>query len=330
MTGDHKQLQPACSVYELAFKYRLNVSLFERLARSGFPSVMLDVQHRMQPDIARLIVPVVYRDLKNHPSVHNYPPVPSVSHGVFLIDHREPEQREPGGSSYFNPHEAHMALRLARFLVDQGVKAEKITVLAAYAAQTREMLRHRAKYYTLKSLDNVLITTIDNYQGEENDVVILSLVRSNTNKSAGFLTTPNRVNVALSRARHGLYILANLELLCHSNNQLWVHVKRTLQKSGQMGDALTLMCDRHPNGEATRVSRAEDFPIGGLVCKFPCGHPLECGHPCKLPCRKECQHNYPFCEAKLKVNLPCGHVVTKDCSVTDLVISPARSSAPGS
>lgn len=316
MTGDHKQLRPPCSVHELAFKYRLDFSLFERLAHSGFPSVMLEIQHRMQPEISRLIVPVVYEKLENHHSVLTYPTVPSVQHGVYLLDHREPEAREPGGSSYSNKHEATFALRLAHFLVDQGVQQEKITILAAYAAQIRMILKHRKEGYTLRSLDRVLVTTIDNYQGEENDIVILSLVRSNKIRSCGFLSTPNRVNVALSRARHGLYILANMELLCQSKSALWLHVKNTLGRYGQIGPRLNLRCDRHPQEDGRSlfsVQKAEDFPMGGLVCKYTCGVQLECGHPCKLPCRNECQHNAAFCAAKVNVRLACGHSVERSC-----------------
>ena len=57
----------------------------------------------------------------------------------------------------------------------------------------------------------VRVTTVDNYQGEENDVIILSLVRSNQEGSVGFLGTDNRVCVALSRARNGFYAFGNFK-----------------------------------------------------------------------------------------------------------------------
>ena len=59
----------------------------------------------------------------------------------------------------------------------------------------------------------VLIKTVDNYQGEENDIVILSLVRSNNRDNIGFLKISNRVCVALSRARLGMYIFGNATTL---------------------------------------------------------------------------------------------------------------------
>lgn len=56
---------------------------------------------------------------------------------------------------------------------------------------------------------DVRVATIDNYQGEENDIIILSLVRNNEEGQVGFLSTDNRVCVAISRARNGLYALGN-------------------------------------------------------------------------------------------------------------------------
>jgi superfamily I DNA and/or RNA helicase len=223
----------------------MDVSLFERLVKTGVPSVMLAVQHRMRPEVARLIVPSVYSHLENHSSVLQHPVVPSINRNVFFIDHDHQEAREEGGSSYFNTHEAAMALRLAHFLCEQGVEQEKITVLVTYAAQMRVMTAHRIVQYKLRSLDRVHITTVDNYQGEENDIIILSLVRNNKNKTVGFLRTPNRVCVALSRARHGLYILGNIRLLAGSGSKLWLHVQKVMNTYGELANELTLRCDRH-------------------------------------------------------------------------------------
>ena len=60
-----------------------------------------------------------------------------------------------------------------------------------------------------KELKNVGVRTVDDYQGEECDVIILSLVRGNNRSNIGFLSNPNRINVALSRAKRGLYLFGN-------------------------------------------------------------------------------------------------------------------------
>lgn len=114
-----------------------------------------------------------------------------------------------------------------------------------YAAQLRSLQAHRKAQYKLRSIDRIHITTVDNYQGEENDIIILSLVRNNANKSVGFLRTPNRVCVALSRARHGLYILGNIRLLAGSGSKLWLHVQKVMINNGELSNELTLRCDRH-------------------------------------------------------------------------------------
>jgi len=58
-------------------------------------------------------------------------------------------------------------------------------------------------------MNEIKVVTVDNYQGEENDIIILSLVRSNNKNSIGYLKVSNRVCVALSRAKHGMYIFGN-------------------------------------------------------------------------------------------------------------------------
>jgi len=78
------------------------------------------------------------------------------------------------------------------------------------------------------------ITVVDNYQGEESDIILLSLVRSNEKGNVGFLKTENRICVALSRAKYGLYIMGNMDNLCNSGN-LWKQIKETLINLGSYG-----------------------------------------------------------------------------------------------
>ena len=139
-----------------------------------------------------------------------------------------------------------MALRLAHFLCEQGIEQEKITVLVTYAAQMRAILAHRTQQYKLRSVDRIHITTVDNYQGEENDVIILSLVRNNKERIVGFLRIPNGVCVALSRARHGLFILGNIRLLAGSGSKLWIHVQTIMTNHGELSKELVLRWDRYP------------------------------------------------------------------------------------
>ena len=82
MIGDHQQLRPPVNVHQLAKDYQLDVSLFERLIMGGMKSVRLDVQHRMRPEVARLIVPAIYPQLENHRSVYEHPHIPGMQRDV--------------------------------------------------------------------------------------------------------------------------------------------------------------------------------------------------------------------------------------------------------
>ena len=73
------------------------------------------------------------------------------------------------------------------------------------------------------------VRTLDNYQGEENDIVLLSLVRSNTAKKIGFLRAEHRVCVALSRAKMGFYCIGNF-LLLRREGEIWEKLVPILEK----------------------------------------------------------------------------------------------------
>ena len=122
MIGDHKQLGPTCNDQSMAATHMMGMSLFERLIGLGFPTVTLQVQHRMRREVADLIRPVVYNHLKDHFSTTRYPKVPSMGgKNVFFLDHKFSEQCEdPASHSYSKLFEAQFAIRFAHFLCDQG------------------------------------------------------------------------------------------------------------------------------------------------------------------------------------------------------------------
>lgn len=79
------------------------------------------------------------------------------------------------------------------------------------------------------------IIVVDNYQGEESDIILLSLVRSNEMGNVGFLNIENRVCVALSRAKYGLYIMGNMDNLNNSSD-LWKQIKESLVSQDSYGN----------------------------------------------------------------------------------------------
>src|SRR5262249_49240587 len=112
------------------------------------------------------------------------------------------EEREPDGESRRNLHEAHIVCRNVQALLDAGVHAQDIAVIAPYAAQVR-LLRDRLVVPGLE------IDSVDGFQGREKEAVVISLVRSNSEGDIGFLADMRRMNVALTRARRKLLIIGD-------------------------------------------------------------------------------------------------------------------------
>lgn len=102
LIGDHKQLRPMIADHNLAKDF-LDVSLMERLVKNGIAQntqnwTQLKVQHRMRPDIAKLICPVIYDELENHFDVENYPNVMGCSTNLFFVHHENSEGKVSGTS----------------------------------------------------------------------------------------------------------------------------------------------------------------------------------------------------------------------------------------
>ena len=235
------QLRPPTTVYRLAKDYHLDVSLFERLVKNGMEPCVLSVQHRMRPEVAGLIVPSIYPTLENHSSVLEYPNILGMEENVFFLEHTEREKEDREGKSHLNPYEADMALALVRHLMMQGYDASQITVLTTYSGQLLYLKKARRNQF---SLNSVRISVVDNFQGEENDIIILSLVRSNEEEKIGFLRIENRICVALSRAKKGFYLIGNMNAL-QGKSKLWNTISQVLSSNKQQGPHFGLKCEIH-------------------------------------------------------------------------------------
>jgi hypothetical protein len=168
---------------------------------------------------------------------------------------------------------------------------------------------NRRKPLQKKKLSELLrIATVDNFQGEEAKIIIVSLVRSNDKQTVGFLKTTNRVNVLLSRAQHGMYLVGNSET--YSNVPMWQKVIEMLRAEDSIGDALELCCPRHPD-KILEVRQPEDFkhlsPAGG--CMEACTERLiDCGHQCGSRCHSQAMHDVFKCEKPCQRRyVPCDH-----------------------
>ena len=314
LIGDHQQLRPNPTVYELAKTYNLDVSLFERLIRNGGAFSKLEIQHRMRPEISKLLVPHIYKGLEDHPSVFEYPVVRGVKANMFFIDHEKAENEVADGNSKVNDHEATFLVEVCRYLIKQDYRPTQITILTTYSGQLNAFKKKMPK----QEFEGVRVSTVDNYQGEENDIILLSLVRSNSQGSIGFLSIDNRVCVVLSRARHALYCIGNFAQLC-AKSVLWNAILGYVQKAGMLGSGLELQCQQHPDYSLavsdSKAIRAR-FPEGG--CTRPCTARLDCGHVCRRSCHSyDPRHTEYYCRqecGRARPECPLGHICKKKCS----------------
>ncbi|XP_022808817.1 NFX1-type zinc finger-containing protein 1-like [Stylophora pistillata] len=313
LIGDHKQLRPTPAVHELAKKFKLDVSLFERMVNVGVQCEMLNVQHRMRPEIAALMKHI-YDNLENHKSVEEYEDVKGIKKNMFFINHNHMEESSDQLHSHVNKHEAKFSVALCRYLLQQGYEAHQITLLTTYMGQMfalKDCLQGEEEDSPLRGVRR---TTVDNFQGEENDIILLSLVRSNKDEKIGFLKIVNRACVALSRARKGFFCIGNFGLLS-KHSDIWKKIVADLKASTSIGNALPLVCQIHK--DEVSVATAEDFntkvPMGG--CQQPCAARLKCGHACPLKCHPYDKGHREFrcekpCEKKRE---RCGHSCPKRC-----------------
>ena len=305
LIGDHKQLRPKVANYDLTVEkgegYDLNRSLFERLVLKGFPHQVLKQQHRMRPEISTLVRSLTYPDLLDALKTKDRPSLQGFQDNLIFVDHRHLEDdiqetanwREMTSlSSKQNRFEAEMVFRCVKYLAQQGYDNDKLVVLTPYLGQLRLLQQVLGKENDpiLNDLDSadlvragllssvavqrprkkLRIATIDNYQGEESDIVIATLTRSNKNYDIGFMSAPERLNVLLSRARNALIMIGNSETFQGSRkgSQLWIKLFEMLKTRRHLYTGFPVTCARHPQQKAL-LREATDFdaqcPDGGCM-----------------------------------------------------------------
>ena len=312
LVGDHQQLQGHCSVQDLeGDPYNLNVSMFERLVSNEMPFKTLTRQRRMDPEFRRLLAPIYGARLEDHPDVIDRPLLPTGMGDVksFFFNHEYPEHSD-SQLSKINIQEAEFIAGFYRYLISNSVPEDHITILTFYNGQRKQILRHIKQDEAIRH-QYANVKTVDSYQGEENTIVILSLVRSNDSGSIGFLDVDNRVCVALSRAKRGFYIFGNAGLLA-STNMLWRNVLTIMGSSpNRVGSKFPIVCRKH--GRKTLIEYPQDWLECNGGCNLLCIESLDCGHPCPMKCHV-IDHSVVRCQRICDRPLPCGHICALVCS----------------
>ncbi|KAM0520594.1 hypothetical protein ACHAPE_002989 [Trichoderma viride] len=263
LCGDHFQNSPV--IQSLAFRHYANLeqSLFSRLVRLGVPTVTLDQQGRARSSIAKLYE-WRYPKLDSLPDVQTNPEFLRANAGfkydfqfINVPDYKGKGEAEPTPHFIQNLGEAEYAVAIYQYMRLLGYPAEKISILTTYAGQkalVRDVLSHRCASSPIFGLPKA-VATVDKYQGEQNDYIILSLTRTSR---VGYLRDVRRMTVAFSRARLGLYVLGRREVF-----EACPELRPAFDVLLQRPDKLMLVTGELYGAE--RQNTEEDGPVDGEV-----------------------------------------------------------------
>eukprot|EP00026_Physarum_polycephalum_P000742 Phypoly_transcript_00743.p1 GENE.Phypoly_transcript_00743~~Phypoly_transcript_00743.p1 ORF type:complete len:1358 (+),score=249.61 Phypoly_transcript_00743:43-4116(+) len=266
LIGDHNQLPPI--VKNMAFqKYsHLDQSLFARFVRLGVPTIDLDMQGRARPSIAELYN-WRYKKLGNLPNVLHEPEFLHANagfvHDYQLIDVQDYEGRgesEPNPYFYQNLGEAEFVVATFMYMRLLGYPAHKISIITTYNGQKnliRDVIQQRCANNP-RFGSPAKVTTVDKFQGQQNDYILLSLVRT---KTVGHLRDVRRLVVAMSRARLGLYVFCRKSLFenCY---ELTPAFSKLLQRPIQLQ---LVQNEMHPTTRTLGMPVTTPFPVADVT-----------------------------------------------------------------
>ncbi|MDO5571620.1 MAG: AAA domain-containing protein [Bacteroidales bacterium] len=238
LAGDHFQLPPTIKCFE-AQKEGLGDTLMEKIVVSKPQTVsLLTLQYRMHQDIMSFSSKWFYEG-----KLHAAPEVlkrdtlsldfPMVWYNTEFNDYKE--EVKSNSLSRFNCGEAQMLIKVLKEYIERNgeerIKNERIDfgIISPYKAQVyylRSLIKKDASLRRLKS--QISINSVDGFQGQERDVILISMVRGNDDGKIGFLNDLRRMNVAITRARLKLIILGDASTLSHNKfyKSLYEHIDK--------------------------------------------------------------------------------------------------------
>ncbi|XP_054789623.1 uncharacterized ATP-dependent helicase C29A10.10c-like isoform X2 [Prosopis cineraria] len=245
LIGDEKQL-PAMVKSKISDEAGFGRSMFERLILLGFEKHPLKVQYRMHPSISFFPNKEFYDGLL----------VDGMNVRVSSYSKRFLEGRMYGSYSFINIAKGKEQLGLGHSwknvaeiaAISEIIKCLQIVflknrrkisigVISPYKAQVYEIQEKVKQCNLVLDADfSVRVCSVDGFQGGEEDIIIISTVRSNESGNVGFLSNRQRANVALTRARHCLWILGNAEALKQSGS-VWTKLVNDAKRRDCFHDA---------------------------------------------------------------------------------------------
>lgn len=216
LAGDHLQLPPTIKSEEAA-RAGLSITLLEKCVEHH-PEVvvMLDEQYRMNERIMGYSSEVFYdNNLKAAPGVASQVLLPDENPLAFIDTAGCGFEEKLEGTSISNPEEAAFTLKqlaalTTRIIASKPAAFPSIAVISPYRKQVQALAELLESDVSLKAYPGSLaVNTIDSFQGQERDVVFISMARSNTDGAIGFLADIRRMNVAMTRARKKLVVIGD-------------------------------------------------------------------------------------------------------------------------
>lgn len=210
LAGDHKQLPP--TVLNKNIKTELEDTLFEKLINNfSYQSSFLDIQYRMNKSLMKLPNELFYENKLRCSENNAYNNLGYVRKNydninpLIFIDtsNLDDNYESKENNSYKNICEYNIVLKIIKEYLDVGINESNIGIISPYDAQVR----------LIKSKTNISVNSVDGFQGNEKDIIIISTVRSNKKNIIGFLKDYRRMNVALTRAKKKLIIIGNSNTL---------------------------------------------------------------------------------------------------------------------
>lgn len=244
LAGDHCQLPPTVKSIA-ALKGGLGKTLMERIVENKPECVtLLGVQYRMNDEIMKFSSDWFYGgkvktapEIQQRKSILNFDrPILWLDTGQMEVGPDEPSNQEQFVGESFgrvNKGEAELTLKSLQDYFTKIGKARildeqiDVGVISPYRAQVqylRRLLKQREFFKPYRRL--ITVNTVDGFQGQERDIILISMVRANENGEIGFLRDLRRMNVAITRARLKLIILGDVATLTRHPfyKKLWEYV----------------------------------------------------------------------------------------------------------
>jgi superfamily I DNA and/or RNA helicase len=248
LAGDHCQLPPTVKSAEAAQNGLATTLLEKCVALHPESVVLLEEQYRMHEMIMGYSSSTFYADrLKAHASVARHVLFNNDSPLVFVDTAGCGFDEKTEQTSTYNPEEAAFLFRHLTQLVsalDSHYKPENFPSIAIISPYKQQIDTLRQQFLSSPALQaythKIAINTIDSFQGQERDIVYISMTRSNPENRIGFLSDIRRMNVAMTRARKKLVVIGDSATLSqfdfYSNFISWAQDRNAYQSAWEFAE----------------------------------------------------------------------------------------------